>query len=153
MDAVRSWEFLFALVGFLAPTAIAAGLVYRRIVRSPSCRRPGRASLTDARIQQIAEPAPPPPPEPAVVAVEVAPPEPAPVSLESMRQPLANLKQRLVEFRASIQQTSSALEKLQDCDCRFSMDLTRLSETMEAFTAEAVPVERKEPRCDVTPAA
>jgi hypothetical protein len=43
---------------------------------------------------------------------------------------MANLRQRLVEFRTSIQQSCDALEELQECDSRFSLDLSRAREVM-----------------------
>lgn len=163
MDALRSWEFLFALVCFMTPASVAAVLVYQRVVNSRYRRELRGARLTAEQIQRLSQPVQPLPspaatpqrssPAPAVVPgpAKVAP-QP---SFASFRQPLENLRLRLEEFRGSIRNTSDALQRWQDCDCRFSMDLTRLSETME----HAFPVEPKPsnchvlPRRDVTPAA
>jgi hypothetical protein len=149
---VRSWEFLFALVCFLTPTAIAAGLVYRRVVNSRLCRPRGRARLTDAHVRQLAERPETPPPAPAPAVPE---PVPAPAASaaqpplrEIIQQPLATLRQRLTEFRASLQQTGSALQQLQDGDCRLSMDLN-----MQQAFAEPRPKLREVPRRGVSPAA
>ncbi len=126
MHAVWSREFGFALLGFLMPTAIAAGLVYRRLLKSNRCRKRVERRLTEACAQYVAA-------EPVRIAQPACIAEPVhagAVAVESFRQPLDNLRQRLVEFRGSIQQSVSALGQLQECDCRFSMDLNRASELM-----------------------
>ena len=121
MHAVWSREFGFALLGFLTPTAIAAGLVYRRLLKSNRCRKHAERRVTEACAQYVSVT----PPTEAAVPVHASA-----VSVESIRQPLDNLRQRLVEFRGSIQQSVSALGQLQECDCRFSVDLGRASEVM-----------------------
>lgn len=120
MHAVWSREFALALLGFLTPTAIAAGLVYRRLLKSNRCRKHVERRVTEACAQYVAAE-----PEPIAEPVHAGA-----VAVESIRQPLANLRQRLVEFRGSIQQSVTALGELQECDCRFSMDLNRASELM-----------------------
>lgn len=120
MHAVWSREFALALLGFLTPTAIAAGLVYRRLLKSNRCRKRVERRVTEACAQYVAA-------EPEQIAEPV---HAGGVAVESIRQPLDNLRQRLVEFRGSIQQSVTALGELQECDCRFSMDLNRASELM-----------------------
>lgn len=126
MDVVWSVQFLVALVCFMAPTIVAARMVYRRIVSSGLCRRqtPQRAV---ERIVATARQAPMP---------EVQPVAPAPAGLGSMHQPIENLRQRLVEFRASLQRTRTALGQLQECDWQVSGDLNRASQIMHQAFAE-----------------
>ena len=118
-----SREFLVALLCFLSPMSLAAGLLYRRLRKSDLCRRRKRVEVTRASVRRLLEPA-----APEVLAVA---PQTAPVALQSLRQPLANLRQCLVEFRTSIQHSRSALGELQECDSRFSLDLGRASEAMQ----------------------
>jgi len=120
MHAVWSREFGLALLGFLMPTTIAAAFVYRRLLKSNRCRKRVERRVTEACAQYVAA-EPERAPEPVHVGA---------VTVESIRQPLDNLRQRLVEFRGSIQQSVNALGQLQECDCRFSMDLGRASEMM-----------------------
>ncbi|HEY1240186.1 MAG TPA: hypothetical protein VGF16_06495 [Bryobacteraceae bacterium] len=122
MHALWSREFGLALLGFLVPTAIAAGFVYRRLLKSSRCRKGVERRVTEACAQYVLDTA-----EPVRVEVTV---HAGAVTVQSIRQPLDNLRQRLVEFRGSIQQSVSALGQLQECDCRFSMDLGRASELM-----------------------
>jgi hypothetical protein len=129
MDVVWSREFQVALLCFLTPMALAAGLVYRRVWKSDLRRRRKRIQVTQASVRRVLEQSAPP-----VVAV-AAPAKADPQALHSLQQPLENLRQCLVEFRTSIQQSRSALGTLQECDCRFSVDLNRASELMHhAFT-------------------
>ena len=120
MHAVWSREFALALLGFLTPTAIAAGLVYRRLLKSNRCRKRVERRVTEACAQYVAAE-----PEPIAQPIHAGG-----VAVELIRQPLDTLRQRLVEFRGSIQQSVTALGELQECDCRFSTDLNRASELM-----------------------
>ena len=127
MDVVWSREFLVALLCFLTPMAMAAGLVYRRVRKSDLCRRRKRVQMTEASVRRVLEQAAP---QAMTVARQTAP-----VTLQSLQQPLENLRQCLVEFRTSIQHSRTALGELQECDSRFSLDLGRASQAMHhAFT-------------------
>jgi hypothetical protein len=127
MDALWSREFLLALAGFLAPVTIAALLVYRCVLHSKLVRRQKRVLETQAKMRRVME-------EAAQPVADVRPPTdiraPAPRTLHTLEQPLANLRQCLVAFRSSIQESRSALGVLQECDSRFSLDLGRASELM-----------------------
>ena len=125
MDAVWSREFLIAVAGFLAPMALAAALVYRRMIKSDLRRTCSRVRVTEARVRRALEQAAP------VADIPVLPAQPAaPAPLQSLQQPLANLRQCLVAFRSSIQESRSALGFLQECDRGFSLDLGRASQVM-----------------------
>ena len=130
MDVVWSVQFLVALVCFMAPTIVAARMVYRRIVSSGLCRQ----RTSQPAIEQIAAPTPQAP------VPEVQPVAPAPVGLGSIHQPIENLRQRLVEFRASLQRTRTALGQLQECDWQVSGDLNRASQIMHQAFAEKPPL-------------
>ena len=134
MDEVWSWQFGIALVCFMAPTVIAARMVYRRIVASELCRSRGAQKA----VGRIVQPVPQPP------AREVSPapaePAPAPVRIGSIYQPIENLRQRLLEFRASLERTSTALGHLQECDWQVSGDLNRASQIMHQAFAEKAPL-------------
>ena len=132
MDAVWSRQFLVALASFLTPVTLATVFVYRRMLHSPLCRRKNRGAVTKASMRLVMEEAAPP-------AADVAPPAAirpaAPTRLHTLEQPLANLRQCLVAFRTSIQESRSALGVLQECDSQFSLDLGRASQAMHhAFT-------------------
>ena len=123
MDALWSREFVIALISFLAPTAFGAGLVYRRMLKSVMRRRTVHRKISDACARYVLD-------HPGTQA-EAAPGEAATRSLKPIQQPLENLKQRLVEFRTSIQQSRHALGQLQECDCRFSVDLGHAGDVMQ----------------------
>jgi hypothetical protein len=132
MDALWSREFLIALAGFLTPVTIATVFVYRCVLHSKLCRRQERVLVTQAKMLRVMGEAAPP-------AEDVRPPAdtcpPAPRTLHTLEEPLANLRQCLVAFRTSIQESRSALGVLQECDSRFSLDLGRASQVMHhAFT-------------------
>ena len=131
MNAVWSREFLMALASFVLPVAAGAALLYRRLLRSHLCRRKNRVRVTKASMRRVMEEAA----QPAAVRppAEIRPS--APPTLHTLEQPLANLRQSLVAFRTSIQESRSALGVLQECDSRFSLDLGRASQVMHhAFT-------------------
>ena len=132
MDAVWSREFLMALASFLTPVVVGAALLYRRVSRSHLCRRKNRVLVTKASMRRVMEDRA----QPAAdirPSAEIRPSAPRP--LHTLEQPLANLRQCLVAFRTSIQQSRSALGVLQECDSQFSLDLGRASQVMHhAFT-------------------
>lgn len=132
MDVVWSVQFLIALVCFMTPTIVAAGLIYRRLLTSNLGQK--RRAVRKA-VEEMVRPAPQQS-ELAVVAAAV----PAPVRLASMHQPIENLRERLVEFRASLQRSSAALGHLQKCDWQVSGDLNRASQIMHQAFAEKAPV-------------
>lgn len=130
MDVVWSVQFLIALVCFMMPTIVAARLVYRRIVASGRRRE---------RVVRSVQPKVQPAPQPSELAVVVCA-EAAPARLASMHQPIVNLRERLVEFRASLQHSRDALGHLQECDWQVSGDLNRASQIMHQAFAEKAPV-------------
>lgn len=133
MDVVWSREFLVALLSFMAPVMLGAALVCRRMLKSDLRRRRNRVRMTEAHARRALGEGPLVAAVPAAAAV-VADPV-APATLQSLEQPLENLRQCLVAFRSSIQQSRSALAELQECDSRFSLDLGRASQVMHhAFT-------------------
>ena len=131
MDVVWSRDFLIALLAFVTPMALAALLVYRRVVKSDLVRRRMRMKMTEATVRRVLQPVE----TPAVVAapvVDAAPPTTAAAASEqSLQQSLENLRQVLMDFRSSIQHSRSALEDLRESDCQFSEDLGRASEVMQ----------------------
>lgn len=160
MDSIWSADFLLALLCFIAPTTIAAGFVYRRLWKSAKRRHHVERTVSGACARYVSDaPAPQ-----AAAAAEAPASMPAEVSeaseiraagstgtvqLDSVRQPLENLRQRLVEFRMSIHQALNALGKLQESDSRFSMDLGRASDVMHQAFLSAPEV----PQHDPTPVA
>lgn len=133
MDAVWSREFLMALAAFLTPVTIATVLVYRRVLRSNLWRKQQRVRMAQTAMRRALEK------DAAQAARDVRPVgntcPPAARAIHTLEQPLANLRQCLVAFRASIQESRSALGVLQECDSRFSLDLGRASQVMHhAFT-------------------
>ena len=137
MDVVWSREFLIALLSFVTPTALAALLVYRRMVKSDLVRRRMRVKMTEATVRRALQ-ASEPPRAPAVVvepvvaaAPAMAPAAAAVASGQSLQQSLENLRRVLMDFRSSIQHSRSALEDLRERDCQFSQDLGRASEVMQ----------------------
>src|SRR5690348_6411634 len=131
MDVVWSVQFLIALVCFMTPTIVAARLVYRRIVASGRRREQVVRRVVQPQVQQASQPSD---------ATVVVCAEAAPVTLASMHQPIVNLRERLVEFRASLQRSSAALGHLQECDWQVSGDLNRASQIMHQAFAENAPV-------------
>ena len=141
MDAVWSREFVVAVVCFVTPVALAAGLVYRRVLKSDlrRRRRPQKVTVGGVAAPARTQTAPVVKPDtPEATPAVAAAPEPSaaakqagPVKRESLEESLENLRQSLLEFRSSIQHSRNALGELQACDCRFSMDLNRASEVME----------------------
>ena len=132
MDVVWSRDFLIALLSFVTPTALAALLVYRRMVRSDLVRRRMRMKMTEATVRRALQPSEPPPAPAVVVAPVATAPAPAAVaSGQSLQQSLENLRRVLMDFRSSIQHSRNALEELQESDCQFSQDLGRASEVMQ----------------------
>ena len=131
MDVVWSVQFLIALVCFMTPTIVAARLVYRRIVASGRRRERVVRSVVQPQVQ--------PEPQPSKLALVICA-ETAPVRLASMHQPIVNLRERLVEFRASLQHSRDALGHLQECDWQVSGDLNRASQIMHQAFAEKAPL-------------
>jgi len=135
MDVVWSVQFLVALVCFMAPTVIAARMVYRRILASELCRKraPGKSPEPSVAVA-------PQPTAPEAIAPPPTEPAPIPFPLATIRQPIENLRQRLLEFRASLQRTRTALGHLQECDWQVSGDLNRASQIMHQAFAEKPPL-------------
>src|SRR5579872_6653314 len=98
MDVVWSVQFLIALVCFMAPTIVAARFVYRRVLSLGRRRQRIERKRVQAQVQAA-------PRQAAVLAVCA----PSPVRWASIHQPIENLRQRLIEFRASLQHSRAAL--------------------------------------------
>jgi hypothetical protein len=136
MDVVWSVQFLIALVCFMAPTIVAARLVYRRIVISDLRRNRTVRKANPVRVQPAAPPTEAKLPEPEVIAAAAAP---VPFRSPSMHLPIENLRLRLIEFRGSLQRSRAALGHLQECDWQVSGDLNRASQIMHQAFAEKAP--------------
>lgn len=121
-----------ALAAFLTPVTVATVFVYRRLLHSNLWRRQKRVMVTKASMRRVLEEVPQRAPGLRLPA-DARPPSPR--TLTTLEQPLANLRQCLVAFRTSIQESRSALGVLQECDSQFSVDLGRASQVMHhAFT-------------------
>ena len=119
MDAVWSLEFLAALIAFMIPMAVAGWMVYRRM--RTAIRRPKGAPERAA--EQTAAP------RAAVSAQAKAVAAEAPKDyLESLQEPLENVRRHLVELGTSLRRSHSELGQFQEGLCRLSMVLSRTNE-------------------------
>ena len=125
MDALWSREW-FALVCLLVAAALIFRLLYRRKLKA--ARRWKRMGLDrpDVWVRRVATaPAPHAPAAPVTAAPK----------RELPRQPLANLRKQLTNVRASIQQSLSALEQLEQGCRRLSIDVNHVSGVMHERAA------------------
>jgi hypothetical protein len=129
MDAVWSREFQIALLCVLAPMAMAAVVVYRRVRKSRRGRR-RRWLSSEVGLRRVLDQAEPQPEPQPMLRMARVPHATAPPTPESLRESLQNLRRTLVEFQEAIQQSRTALGDRQECDSRFSADLNRAKEVM-----------------------
>ena len=120
MDALSS-RVLFALLWVLVAAALIFTLVYRRKLKP--ARRWKRMGLDrpDVWVRRVAT---------APALQTAAAPVAAAPKRELPRQPLTNLRKQLTNVRASIQQSLSVLEQLEQGCRRLSADVNRVSGVM-----------------------